>query len=70
MNGGIRADIARVHWLIALGLVLLALVVLVIRAVALVVVLIADGAARVELALTGAAGIGPLSPSSFVLPAE
>jgi hypothetical protein len=64
----VRADIRRLPWLVALALVVLALAVLTIRAAALVVCVIADGAARVELAATAAAGIGPLSPSSVVLP--
>jgi hypothetical protein len=70
MTGGVRADVGRIPWWLAAGLVLLALAVLVIRAVALLVCLIADGALRVELAATTAAGIGPLSGSTIVIPGK
>lgn len=67
MNG-IRRDLRSVPFLMAVGLVLLAVLVLLLRSVCLLVCVVTDGAQRVEVALSGAAGIGPLAASVVIVP--
>ncbi|MDT3438333.1 hypothetical protein [Pseudofrankia sp. BMG5.37] len=65
----IRMDLGRLPWPVALGLVLLAGVVLALRVAGLAVCLIVDGFMRLELAVSAAAGIAPLGGSSWPLDA-
>ncbi|TCJ36856.1 hypothetical protein [Parafrankia sp. BMG5.11] len=67
MNG-IRADLRSLPLWCAGVLVVLAAVVLVVRAAGLLVCVLVDAAERVEAAASGAAGIRPLGASVVVLP--
>ncbi len=68
MNGGIRADLRALPWWCAAGLVLLAVLVLALRAAGLLVCAVVDAADRFEAAVSGTAGIRPLAASVVVLP--
>ncbi|MEX5631205.1 hypothetical protein [Parafrankia sp. FMc2] len=63
----IRADLRSLPFLAAVALVVLAAVVLLLRAAGLVVLAVVDGAERFEAAMSGAAGIRPLAASVVVL---
>jgi hypothetical protein len=67
-GGGIRADLRALPWWVATGLVVLAVVVLAVRAAGLVVLAVVDAAERFEAAVSGAAGVRPLAASVVVLP--
>ncbi|WP_250283167.1 hypothetical protein [Frankia sp. CiP1_Cm_nod2] len=66
----IRADLRALPWWAAVGLVLLAVVVLALRIAGLLVLAVVDAAQRIEIAVSTAAGIAPLAASTVILPAD
>ncbi|KJE20345.1 hypothetical protein FF36_05319 [Frankia torreyi] len=70
MSGDVRGDLRRLRWYVAIGLGLLAAVVLALRVVGLVVAVVVTTAERVDVAAATAAGIRPLGASTWLLPAD
>lgn len=66
----IASELRRLHYLGALVLVVLAIVVLAARIVGLVVVLVVDGIERAERTLSARLGVTPLGGSMVILPAD
>ena len=66
----IRADLRALPLWLAVGLVLVAAVVLLLRVVGLAVCVVVDSAERCEAALTGAVGIAPLAASVLIFSAD
>ncbi|SBW17222.1 putative membrane protein [Candidatus Protofrankia californiensis] len=67
--GSVQADLRRLPWWVTVPLVLIALVVLALRAVGLVVAVVVTTAERLDVAAAVAAGIAPLGASTWLLSA-
>ncbi|WP_163552033.1 hypothetical protein [Candidatus Frankia alpina] len=70
MTGSVQADLRRLPWWATGSVIVLALIVLALRAVGLAVALVVDIAERIDVAVGTAAGISPLGASTWLLPPD